>query len=380
MGGEAPDRPKLTRKGERTRTRIIEAAARLIYERGVAGTTLDDVKAAAEVSGSQMYHYFPGKDELVQAVIAYQADVIAGSQRQADLGSAEGLRAWREMVIAQAGSEEGKRGCSLGSLAGQITETDQRAHALLADGFGQWQAAIGDGLRRLHHAGQLPDGTDPDALAITLLATLQGGLLLAQVQRDTRPLETAVGTLLELAGNFHARGTEGAADAGPHRVGSGRAAASGVALPAMRHRAVPAFALLLAVGIGVGGCASAAAGPASPGHAAPATSAAARTSAPVVGPVGPDPACVAALKAEQTLQTRQGKDQSNESALDQDFTNFANALSAAAQQEKRPATASAMTALSNDYTDLVASQSGAAQLPDMNTVQNDGTAFDKACA
>jgi hypothetical protein len=47
--------------------------------------------------------------------------------------------------------------------------------------------------------GQLADGTDPNALAVTLLAALQGGLLLAQVQRDPRPLETAVDTLLQLA-------------------------------------------------------------------------------------------------------------------------------------------------------------------------------------
>jgi AcrR family transcriptional regulator len=177
----------------------VAAAARLIHEHGAASTTLDDVKAAAGVSGSQMYHYFPDKDELVQAVISYQADVIAGHQRQADLGSGEGLRAWRDMVIAQARSEQGQGGCPLGSLAGQLAETDPRARALLAGGFGQWQAAIGEGLRRLHQAGQLPDGTDPDALAVTLLATLQGGLLLAQVQRDPRPLETAVDTLLQLA-------------------------------------------------------------------------------------------------------------------------------------------------------------------------------------
>ena len=199
MGSEGHDRPRLTPKGERTRARIVEAAARLIYERGVAGTTLDDVKAAADVSGSQMYHYFPDKDELVQAVIAHQADVIAGNQRQADLGSAEGLSAWRDMVITQARSGEGKGGCPLGSLAGQLAEADPHARALLASGFEQWQAAIGDGLSRLHDAGHLPDGTDPDALAVTLLATLQGGLLLAQVQRDARPLETAVDTLLELA-------------------------------------------------------------------------------------------------------------------------------------------------------------------------------------
>jgi len=199
MSSQEQGRPRLTAKGERTRARIVEAAARLVHERGVADATLDDVKAAAGVSGSQMYHYFPDKDELVQAVISHQADVIAGNQRQADLGSAEGLQAWRDMVIAQVRSAEAKGGCPLGSLAGQLAETGPHARALLADGFGQWQAAIGEDLRRLHQAGQLPDGTDPDALAVTLLATLQGGLLLAQVQQDTRPLETAVDTLLQLA-------------------------------------------------------------------------------------------------------------------------------------------------------------------------------------
>jgi hypothetical protein len=150
----------------------------------------------------------------------------------------------------------------------------------------------------------------------------------------------------------------------------------------MRHRAaraIPALASVLAVGIAVGGCSTATAGAraASAGSTASAT---ARASASFYGPPGPDPACVAALKAEQTLQARQGKDQKNESAIDGDFTNFANALSAAAQQEKHPATAKAMTALANDYNDLVESQSGAAQLPDMSTIQNDGTAFDKACS
>jgi hypothetical protein len=154
----------------------------------------------------------------------------------------------------------------------------------------------------------------------------------------------------------------------------------------MRHRtarAIPALASVLAVGIAVGGCsaATATAGAAPAGSASSATaSAAARTTAPFYGPPGPDPACAAALKAEQTLQARQSKDQNNESALDQDFTNFANALSAAAEQEKHPATAKAMTALANDYNALVESQSGAEQLPDMNTVESDGAAFDKACS
>src|SRR5665213_1703988 len=197
MVNETSDRPRLTPKGARTRARIVEPAAALMHERGVAATTLEDVKVAAEVSGSQLYHYFPDKNELVQAVIDYQADTIVNNNRRA-LGSAKGLTAWRNMVITGARSTEARGGCALGSLVGQLAESDPEARALIATGFDQWAAALSDGLRALHADGKLPSGIDPDDLATTLLATLQGGLLLAQVQRSTRPFETAVDTLLAL--------------------------------------------------------------------------------------------------------------------------------------------------------------------------------------
>ena len=152
----------------------------------------------------------------------------------------------------------------------------------------------------------------------------------------------------------------------------------------MRHRAATVFALAVLVGLTAAGCTSAAAGTAAASSpaakSAPARSAAASAKASVAmaGPVA-DPGCTAAKAAEATLQARQGKDQSSETALDNDFTNFANALNNAAGLEKNPAKAQAMTALASDYTNLVQSQSGAAQLPDMTTVQNDGAAFDKAC-
>ena len=197
MVNETSERPKLTAKGARTRARIVEEAAALIHERGVAATTLEDVKVAAEVSGSQMYHYFPDKDELVQAVIDYHADGIVSRNRQA-LGSANGVEVWRKMVITAAKRTKAKGGCALGSLVGQLAESDPEARALIASGFDQWAAAISDGLRSLHAEGKLPSDIDPDDLAITLLATLEGGLLLAQAQRSTRPFETAVNTLLAL--------------------------------------------------------------------------------------------------------------------------------------------------------------------------------------
>jgi TetR/AcrR family transcriptional regulator, transcriptional repressor for nem operon len=197
MVNETSDRPRLTAKGERVRARIVEEAAALIHERWVVGTTLDDVKVAAEVSGSQLYHYFPDKDDLVQAVIDYQADGIVSRNRHA-LESANGVETWRNMVITAARRTKAKGGCQLGSLVGQLAESDPDARALIAAGFDQWAAAISDGLRSLDADGKLPSNIDPDDLATTLLATLQGGLLLAQVQRSSRPFETAVDTLLAL--------------------------------------------------------------------------------------------------------------------------------------------------------------------------------------
>ena len=167
MVNETSDRPRLTPKGARTRARIVEEAAALIHERGVAGTTLEDVKVAAEVSGSQMYHYFPDKNDLVQAVIDYQAETIVDRNRQA-LSKANGVEAWRNMVITAARRTKAKGGCQLGSLVGQLAESDPEARALIAAGFDQWAAAIGDGLRSLHADGKLPSDIDPDDLATTL--------------------------------------------------------------------------------------------------------------------------------------------------------------------------------------------------------------------
>jgi AcrR family transcriptional regulator len=82
MSGTSVQSRRLTAKGEATRQKIIEAAAGLIYEHGVAGTNNELVRAAAGISGSQLSHYFPDKESLVRAVIAWRADTMIGLQRE----------------------------------------------------------------------------------------------------------------------------------------------------------------------------------------------------------------------------------------------------------------------------------------------------------
>src|SRR2546430_73360 len=81
----------LTRKGVQTRQRIVAAAADLILQRGVAGTTLDDVRVEAGVSSSQIYHYFADKEALVRAVVDYRAQTVVGEIHEPMLAAIEGI-------------------------------------------------------------------------------------------------------------------------------------------------------------------------------------------------------------------------------------------------------------------------------------------------
>jgi TetR/AcrR family transcriptional regulator, transcriptional repressor for nem operon len=205
----APSAPaqKLTRKGEQTRERIVSAAAHLIFERGVASTSIEDVKEAAGASSSQLYHYFGDKQALVHAVIAHQSDAVIAAQEPllGKLDSVEALRAWRDQAVAIEKELQCKGGCPIGTLAGELAEVDPDARADIAEGFARWEEAIAQGIAAMHARGELPAETDPDRLALALLAAHQGGLLLTQVRRDPAPLEAALDAMIDHIADLLAR-------------------------------------------------------------------------------------------------------------------------------------------------------------------------------
>jgi TetR/AcrR family transcriptional repressor of nem operon len=188
----------LTRKGRATRERIIHAAAGLIFQQGAGSTTMEQVRESANVSVSQLYHYFDDKMELVRAVIAHQIDTIVGAQKPAfeQLDSMATLYAWRDLTVRIARALQCRGGCPIGSLSAELSELSEAARGDLAAGFARWEACIRSGLEAMHRRGILRPEADPHRLALALIATLQGGILLTQVRRDTIPLEVALDTML----------------------------------------------------------------------------------------------------------------------------------------------------------------------------------------
>src|SRR5512142_1451153 len=109
----------LPARGAATRSRIVEAAADLIYAHGVERTSLDDVMAVSGASKSQLYHYFADKDALVLEVIAQQPHLGA-------LDSLPALKAWRDLMVRLNGALQ-NRGCPLGSLASELANDSEPA-------------------------------------------------------------------------------------------------------------------------------------------------------------------------------------------------------------------------------------------------------------
>lgn len=188
-----------TSKGTATRQRILDAACDLVFEHGAMALNLDDVRAATGTSKSQLYHYFTDKSDLIHAVVARQGERVLDLQRPV-LGDVDGwdaLRRWRDYVVDVVASLNCRGGCPIGSLADELSETDEHARTVAASLFAQWQGLLVDAFQAMVRAGQMRPDADLDRLGLATMASLQGGLLLSKTTRSTDPLEVALDSAID---------------------------------------------------------------------------------------------------------------------------------------------------------------------------------------
>jgi TetR/AcrR family transcriptional regulator, transcriptional repressor for nem operon len=187
-----PGEPR-TGRGRASRERIVERAAELFAERGIAGTSLDEVQAAAGAGKGQFYHYFRGRDELVEAAVGLRcAQVLAGlTQALGNVASLAELE--RALAGFVAGFEQmGLPGCPIGSLAVEVAGRNEGARLQAAAAFDAWEQLFADALERMRERGELRPDASPAVLATGLLAGIEGGMVLSQARKDPASLHVAV--------------------------------------------------------------------------------------------------------------------------------------------------------------------------------------------
>ena len=165
-------RPK-NADGQRTRQAILDAALDLFAEKGYFGTSLREVAATVGVRESALYHYFPGKESLFEALIA--ADQHTKIERMsAALGEPGGdPRALLErLALARLkGFMEPRQQQLFRILMSDGVRMARAGRLNLVERMSTGQAWLQDVMRQLTRLDQLRDA-DPEMLALSFAAPL----------------------------------------------------------------------------------------------------------------------------------------------------------------------------------------------------------------
>jgi TetR/AcrR family transcriptional repressor of nem operon len=199
---------RFTRKGLATRARIVDVTAKLMFEHGVGGTTIDDVRSAAAVSGSQIAHYFHDKRDLTRQVIASRRNDVMAFHTQPKLGaldSLEAVQAWADACVADVEAVYLRGGCVYGSLTGELLEANGDIHSDLAAGYDQWIELFGAGLTAMRRRGVLRRDADPRHLAVSLVVAHQGGAMITHATGSPEPLRATLNAAVDYVRSFAAK-------------------------------------------------------------------------------------------------------------------------------------------------------------------------------
>jgi AcrR family transcriptional regulator len=177
-----------------TRTRIIQAAMELFWLKGFNSTSVADILSRTQLNSGSLYHFFPGKQDVLVGVLeAYRDGIEDMLLKPAWEGVADPidqifalLARYRRLIV----ETDCAYGCPIGSLALELHEPDPQIRDLLAENFKGWTRAIE---ARLEAAGaRLPHDTDRAALAEFVLTTMEGGVMQARTHRDVGYFDRAV--------------------------------------------------------------------------------------------------------------------------------------------------------------------------------------------
>jgi TetR/AcrR family transcriptional regulator, transcriptional repressor for nem operon len=177
-----------------TRTRLVLAALQLFWEKGYGSTSIADVLQAAKVNSGSLYHFFPGKQDLLLAVLdLYHAGIRTMLLEPAWRGVHDPIERVFALLARYRRSladTDCSYGCPIGSLALELHEPDLPVRERLAANFSAWIEAIHECLQDA--GARLPQALDRRELAAFVLTTMEGGVMQARTFRSLASFDAAV--------------------------------------------------------------------------------------------------------------------------------------------------------------------------------------------
>ncbi|MET9803020.1 TetR/AcrR family transcriptional regulator [Streptomyces sp. NPDC006368] len=170
-----------------TRDRIVVAAAHLIQRQGYVGTGIKQIAKEAEATLGSVYHFFPGgKEAVAVAALTHSGEEFATILREAlaaEDDPAAAVDACARLLAEALRASDWRDGCPVTAAALETLGVDSEIQRVCATALRGWQDMVADKLR----AAGFP-AAEARELAMTVISTLEGAEVTAQVNRDEEPL------------------------------------------------------------------------------------------------------------------------------------------------------------------------------------------------
>jgi AcrR family transcriptional regulator len=192
-----------------TRAKLIDTARDLFWRQGYGQTGVAQILKSAEVNSGSLYHFFPTKEDLLLAVLDWYTENLYPQVIQPVLDRVTDpiervfgiLDGYRKAILAT----NFMFGCPIGNLALELAHTHPIARDKIKLNFGNWVTAVKRCLDET--AGRLPESVDRQQLALFVLVTMEGAVMLARSYRNIEPFDAAVAQLREHFENLLTTGT-----------------------------------------------------------------------------------------------------------------------------------------------------------------------------
>jgi TetR/AcrR family transcriptional regulator, lmrAB and yxaGH operons repressor len=174
------------------RKRMVEGAARLLGRRGLQSTSFAEVLELTEAPRGSVYHHFPeGKDQLVASAVELAGAQLVGALDRKAGASATAitehfLQVWRGVLVRS----KCEAGCAV--LAVAIATDAPGLLSVTATVFRAWRARLAELLEQ----GGLPR-KQAAQFATTLIASVEGAVVLSRAEQSLEPFDTVARQLLE---------------------------------------------------------------------------------------------------------------------------------------------------------------------------------------
>lgn len=140
----------MSRRGEKTRARILEAAQAAVLDRGFSATSVDDVQKAAGISRGTFFYHFPTKAAVSKAILAEHAKTDAAITDQIRDEAEQLVNDPGQQLVVMIGLLEKLfdqmdteySGCLFASYAYEAGLFDEETHLLVQNAIDHWRAVI----------------------------------------------------------------------------------------------------------------------------------------------------------------------------------------------------------------------------------------------